>query len=521
MGRDWKQWEGQVVNGSFPLRQYLGGSDHSAVFLTERRGREPQRAAIKLIAMEPANAAVQLARWDLAAKVSHPHLLRLFETGSWQLDKMFLLYVVMEYAEENLAQILPQRPLTPAEARDLLEPALDALAYIHGKSLAHGRLKPSNIMAAQDQLKLSSDSLIRVDVQLDGDQAGNVARSGLSRPSVYDAPEVASGKISAASDSWSLGVTLMEALTQRLPALEGMAEPVPETVPAPFMGIAHCCLRRDPRRRCSAADIAARLRSTSSSSSRSIPIPIPISNSASSISHSASKAQGPSTVRIPAAAAKWRYILPVVVLALVATAVLIGPRLFNQRAEDQSAEVSSENSAGSSSAPSTERASENSTEQQEQQRQQNRAAKSAAAPAIAAKPSARKPGTTNQNPTAAARPPKPIPSEPAPPVADAPVASSSQGSVVQQIMPSVSKSARDTIHGTIKVRVKVTADSSGNVATASFVSPGPSQYFARQAMQAAQQWKFVPVQGQDPRTWIVRFGFKRSGTDAVLEPAKP
>jgi TonB family protein len=516
MGRDWKQWEGQLVNGSFPLRQYLGGSDHSAVFLTERRGREPQKAAIKLIAMDPANAAVQLARWDLAAKVSHPHLLRLFETGSWQLDKMFLLYVVMEYAEENLAQILPQRPLTPAEARDLLEPALDALAYMHGKSLAHGRLKPSNIMAAQDQLKLSSDSLIRVDVQLDGDQASSVAKSVLSRPSVYDAPETANGKISAASDSWSLGVTLMEALTQRLPALEGMAEPVPETVPAPFMGIAHCCLRRDPRRRCSAADIAARLRSTSSSSSPSVSIPI--SNPTSSISHSASKVQGPSTLRIPAAAAKWRYILPVVVLALVATAVLIGPRLLNQRPEDQSAEVSSENSGGSST-PSGERESETSTEQQEQQKQQNGAAKSAGGPAIGAKPSARKLGTTNQNATAATRPPKPVPPEPASPAADAPVANSRQGSVVQQIMPSVSKSARDTIHGTIKVQVKVTADSSGNVATASFVSPGPSKYFARQAMQAAQQWKFVP--GQDARTWIVRFGFKRSGTDAVLEPAKP
>ena len=53
MTRDWKQWEGQIVNGTFPLRQYVGGSEHSAVFLTERRGREPQRAAIKLIASDP------------------------------------------------------------------------------------------------------------------------------------------------------------------------------------------------------------------------------------------------------------------------------------------------------------------------------------------------------------------------------------------------------------------------------------------------------------------------------------
>jgi len=237
MSRDWKQWEGRVVNGSFPLRQYLGGSDRSVVFLTERRGREPQRAAIKLITVDPANTAKQLAQWEFATKLSHPHLLRLFETGSCQLDNAVLLYVVMEYAEENLAQILPQRSLTPAEARDLLEPALDALAFIHGKALVHGRLKPSNIMAAQDQLKLSSDSLVG---------AGDLM--GVTRLGAYDAPELASGKISPASDSWSLGMTLMETLTQRIPSRDGMTEPMPETVPAPFMGIAHCCLRRDPER---------------------------------------------------------------------------------------------------------------------------------------------------------------------------------------------------------------------------------------------------------------------------------
>ncbi len=476
------------MNGTFPLRQYLGGSDHSAVFLTERRGREPQKAAIKLISVDPANTAARLARWELAAKLSHPHLLRLFETGSCQLDGVVLLYVVMEYAEENLAQILPQRALTPEEARDLLEPALDALAYIHGKSLAHGSLKPSNILAAQDQLKLSSDSLLAVG---EGAAPGG-GKTTLIYPSIYDAPEIENGKISAASDSWSLGMTLMEALTQRLPAREGLAEPVLETVPAPFMGIAHCCLRRDPQRRCAAADIAARLRS----------------NSASPISKVMSRAQGPSTVRIPASSAKWRYILAIAVLALAAAAVLIGPKLVNSHPEVQPAATASpqqtQTSATSSSANSS-----------------GTSAVNAKAPAnlesmpATPKPSARKPAS--QNPVASKQPVAPVQPQAPPRTVEAPPAIAGQGPVVQQIMPAVSKSARDTIHGTIKVRVKVSVDPSGNVQTASFVSPGPSKYFARQAMEAAQQWKFVPGQGQDPRSWIVQFGFKRSGTDAALQ----
>ena len=44
---------------------------------------------------------------------------------------MDLLYVVMEHAEENLSEILPQRALTPSEARDMLGLVLDALSNLH------------------------------------------------------------------------------------------------------------------------------------------------------------------------------------------------------------------------------------------------------------------------------------------------------------------------------------------------------------------------------------------------------
>ncbi len=470
MTRDWKQWEGQIVNGTFPLRQYLGGSGHSAVFLTERRGREPQRAAIKLIPADPANTAVQLARWEATAKLSHPHLLRLFETGSCQLDKSVFLYVVMEYAEDNLAQILPHRALTPEEVRDLLEPALDALTFVHGKSLIHGRLKPSNVMAAQDQLKLSSDSLFRT-----GDPAGS-----LSPSSKYDAPEVASGNILPASDSWSLGMTLMEALTQRLPAVEGMTEPLPETVPAPFMGIAHCCLRRDPQRRCTVSDIATRLQSSSPAS------------------------QQPSTVKIPAGSAKWWYVLLVAAVGLVVAALWIGPKLFNSHPGAPSA------SSVSSPAPALPEA-------------QSVAPKQEPAPAVPTpepKPSAMRPRAENKIPKAAAPSPAPV--------VAATTAQSAEGSdhgkVLQQVEPVVSKSARNTISGTIRISLKVAVDAGGNVQQATFLTEGPSKYFARQAMQAAQQWKFAPpqVNGQAVASaWVVRFGFRRSGTEVASEPAKP
>jgi hypothetical protein len=67
MTENWKQWEGQIVNGEFHLRQYLGGSDHSAVFLTELGVGERQKAAIKLVAVDTNSAELQISRWGLAA----------------------------------------------------------------------------------------------------------------------------------------------------------------------------------------------------------------------------------------------------------------------------------------------------------------------------------------------------------------------------------------------------------------------------------------------------------------------
>src|SRR5262249_49850331 len=120
MSETWKRWEGQTVNGEFPLLRYAGGSRHSAVFLTKGKPGMPEFAAIKLIAADPANAVSHLQRWKESAELSHPHLLRLFESGQCEMEGTPLLYVVMETAEEDLSQILPERALAPAEVREML-----------------------------------------------------------------------------------------------------------------------------------------------------------------------------------------------------------------------------------------------------------------------------------------------------------------------------------------------------------------------------------------------------------------
>ena len=182
MVETWKQWEGQSVVSRddesihFQLGQFLGGTAYGAVFLTEL-GTEPGRAAVKLWITHPSTHDAQISRWRRAAKLSHPHLLPVFHTGRCRLDSTEVLFAGMEFAEEDLSQILPERALTASETLDLLKPSLEALAYLHNQGFVHGRLKPANFMAVKDQLKLASDG-----VYLAGDQIA------LQDCSPYDPP---------------------------------------------------------------------------------------------------------------------------------------------------------------------------------------------------------------------------------------------------------------------------------------------------------------------------------------------
>ncbi len=248
MSDSWRDSEGQVIDGQFSLVKHLAATDHSVLFSTLRGKDKNEKAAIKFIQADASNADAQLARWKQAAQLSHPNLIKVYESGRCQLAGLDLLYVVMEQTQENLAEFLPQRALSTDETRDMLEPFIDALTYLHGKGLAHGRIKPGNILAIDDQLKLSSDSICREgDVQI-----------GAGKPEIYVAPET-NGRATTAGDSWSLGATLVESLTQRRPEETSGDPGIPDTVPQPFLDIAQNTLRRDPKARWTIAEISNRL----------------------------------------------------------------------------------------------------------------------------------------------------------------------------------------------------------------------------------------------------------------------
>jgi eukaryotic-like serine/threonine-protein kinase len=500
---------GQVLDGKFRLGQLVGGSERSSVFLVDYDGQQVPKAAIKLIPADSVDAPGQLARWRQAAKLSHPHLIRLLEMGRCELDHTPMLYVVMEYAEENLSQVVARRPLSPAEARDILGPVADALAYVHAKGFVHCRLKPANIMADDDLLKISSDGLCRI-----GEYSGS-----MGKPGAYDPPEAAGGRISPAGDVWSLGMTLAEVLTQRLPVWErtNQAEPaLPSNLPPEILDLARHCLRRDPQLRWTVADIAARLQQNSPTPPRQI-TPSPETSFAN-----------------PRA-------IGGVVLAGVALVAILGGLLLlrNHSLNQSSAPIAAEHSPAQPQAqppvppkaqPPVTAKVQPTVSATAQPKPENNPVLSAKSPSPVQTPPQQPPPVAKPVPHTAPPPtpqlaehaltkpsekkpaainpaPLPAPARSAVP-ATTPTSGVVRGKVVQQILPDAPQRARDTIRGKVRVSVKVHVNESGTVTEASFTAPGPSQYFADRALKAAQLWKFAPAKmdGRNvPSDWLLRF----------------
>ncbi len=479
-------WVGHVVDDKFPLLQWLGGNGASGVFATELR--DSAKAIVKLVPADSAEAESRMRAWAAAGSLKHPNLMQVYTYGRCEIDDMPLVYVVTESADEVLAEILKERPLTTHETMELLVPSLDALAYLHARGFVHSRLKPANIMACGDQLKLSADGLVFM---------GARGRTFLE-PSVYDAPEAAQGPLEAAADVWSLGVTLVEMLTQQAPHWEGTitSEPaVPESVPQPFAGVARSCLRTDPTKRCSIDEIKVELGVTKARREALL-----VETKTPTPSHRRAAVMLALAGVLLAALAIWRV-------------VDRGPA----RQDEQATAPQPAATPLPAPAPAPKPA------KQAAQKTAPTAAPEQKAPSAPAVQAPAPPPASAQAPVATAPPPP----APAPPSVTARHSSSGalvKGAVAQQVQPDVAEKALKTVTGHLRVAVSVTVDESGNVTDANLDTAGPSQYFANKSLSAAQHWKFTPpqVNGQAAAsTWILHFEFTHDGVNATAEETAP
>ncbi|MGA2848431.1 MAG: TonB family protein [Terracidiphilus sp.] len=446
-------WVGRVVDGKFALLQWLGPSDFGGVFLAELDGLPWKQADVEFIPADAEDAEALTAAWELAAPLSHPHLIRLIDSGRCTIDTSFLIYAITEHPEEVLSEILPQRPLTPTEAGEALVSIVDALVYLHDCGIVHGHLKPENILVVEDRVKLSSRRLYK---------AGEPAWYTATRH-VYDAPETGNEPMSPASDVWSLGVTLVEALTQ-YPVWDRTidGEPVvPASIPDPFHTIARECLRTDPTRRCTLGDIKARLEQFAPAIT--VTESVLTEQDMTDPTPAEATAEKHAAIAIPA-----RHRGPAMLAALFFLVALTLTLVVHSHHVQPTSPSTGQGPlpAGKTTLPASQ-------------------------PALSARPGPQRSAPVQGNQTS--------------------TKGATTGEVAERAMPDLLPNAVQSIRGQVNVTVRVSVDAGGKVESASLDSPGPSKYFAKMSLEAAQNWKFKPAQA--PSAWLLHFTFTQAGTE--------
>ncbi|HEX4230158.1 MAG TPA: serine/threonine-protein kinase [Bryobacteraceae bacterium] len=125
------------------------------------------------------------------------------------------LVMIMEFVEgQTLSSLSRKGPIPVASSANWISQVLSALRVAHAAGIIHRDIKPSNVMLTPDGTVKLLDFGIAY-----SEQSTHLTRAGLIIGTVnYMSPEQFSGdRVTALSDIYSVGVTLYELLTGRLP----------------------------------------------------------------------------------------------------------------------------------------------------------------------------------------------------------------------------------------------------------------------------------------------------------------
>ncbi|HEY1098668.1 MAG TPA: response regulator [Myxococcota bacterium] len=242
--------EGAVIEGRYELLRPIGQGSFGVVWRARHKALE-QDVAVKLLNAEvgtdagattrlddatPKSSSRREARSDelrlegvRAARVQHPHAVRVFDVGVMHDGTT---YLVMELLDgPTVEEVLKtQRVLSLARSIEILVPVVEALAAAHAEGVNHRDVKPANVMlhrgSAGEVVKVLDFGVAKlVDVSA-GEQPVGYLGSGAGESSsriiagspAYLAPERLRGTgYDGRADVYAVGVMLYELITGRVP----------------------------------------------------------------------------------------------------------------------------------------------------------------------------------------------------------------------------------------------------------------------------------------------------------------
>jgi eukaryotic-like serine/threonine-protein kinase len=214
---------GALIEGRYRLDELIGRGGSAQVWRAEDLALA-RPVAVKVFEDVEDGGVQAGARRNvearLLARLTHPHLVAVYDAGGFA-DNAGIGWIVMELVVgRTLRAALTDGPLPSPVVRAIGVQLAGALGYVHGRGAVHRDVKPANILLAESpgggldsasavEVKLADFGIARVldetRVTLEGATVGTAN---------YLSPEqVTSSGLSPASDIYSLGLVLLEALT--------------------------------------------------------------------------------------------------------------------------------------------------------------------------------------------------------------------------------------------------------------------------------------------------------------------
>jgi serine/threonine-protein kinase len=152
---------------------------------------------------------------QIAAKLAHPHILPLYDSG---VAGSFIYFVMPFVDGESLRdRLAPGGPLPVDEAIEIATAVADALGYAHEQGIVHRDIKPGNILLEAGHAVVADFGIARAIAETGTDR---ITHAGIAVGTpAYMSPEQATGgtELDGRSDIYSLGCVLYEMLSGEPP----------------------------------------------------------------------------------------------------------------------------------------------------------------------------------------------------------------------------------------------------------------------------------------------------------------